>query len=118
MSIVIRTLGVQASFASLVLCNLVQGMFPAVFVFAERPLSLRNVHLRPDTDLFVATAGVDEHVAHLPVLLPLCQGITQHRDREYVTGRLMSQNRVIGFEPGFFPLSFMYRCLCLTDLCR
>lgn len=73
-SSVTQTLGVQASFASLVLCNLVQGMFPAVLVFAERPLSLRNVHLRSDTDLFAGTAGVDEHVALLPVLLPLCQG--------------------------------------------
>ena len=41
-----HTLRVQTSFASLVLCDLVQGVLSAVLVFAERPLGLGNVHLR------------------------------------------------------------------------
>lgn len=45
-----HTLCVQTSFASFVLCNLVQGVFSAVLVFAECPLGLWNVHLRTAKD--------------------------------------------------------------------
>ena len=43
---VLRTLRVKAGLASLVLCDLVDGVLLAVLVLAESTLGLRHVHLR------------------------------------------------------------------------